>query len=129
MSIDYIITPVTQQLLEWGRECGMPISLDTPEGRIVTRTDLTQVLQSLDGFTSHVRGSEEDFSAEVESVETFEWEYKSANPDLNQAFGGTHTSSKESLNIYRLTDNNQSRFLSLHGGITLIVQFARAHHI
>ncbi len=77
MSISYILTPVTPQLLEWGRECGVPISLETPTGRSVSRADLTQILESLAGFTGDVRGSAEDFTATVASEEMVNWEYKS----------------------------------------------------
>ncbi|MCA9004723.1 MAG: hypothetical protein KDA70_05565 [Planctomycetaceae bacterium] len=126
MSINYILTPVTPQLLEWSHECGVPISRETPVGRTVSRADLEKALQSLNGFTSDLSGSEDDFSAQVDSVETFEWKYESDDPVMNQAFGGTHTSPKESISIECLTDKDQNQFLSLHGDITLIVRIAKA---
>ncbi|QDT30215.1 hypothetical protein Enr10x_55750 [Gimesia panareensis] len=124
MSVSYILTPVTPQLLEWGRECGVPISRETPAGHTVSRTDLEKVLQSLDGFTGVVRGSEEDFTATVASEEMVNWEYESDDPLLNQAFGGPHTSPKESADIYRLHPPDQSPSLSFQGHVTLIVWLA-----
>lgn len=124
MSVSYILTPVTPQLLEWGRECGVPISLETPDGRTVSRADLEEVLQSLDGFTGDVRGTAEDFTASIASEKMVNWEYKSDDPLLNQAFGGPHTSPKESADIYRLHPPDQSPSLSFQGHITLIVRIA-----
>ncbi|MFG0240999.1 MAG: hypothetical protein ACF8CY_08140, partial [Gimesia chilikensis] len=118
MSISYILTPVTPQLLERGRECGVPISLETPAGRTVSRGDLTQVMESLAGFTGDVRGSAVDFTASVASDEMIDWEYKSDDPLLNQAFGGPHTSLKESADIYRLHPPDQSPSLSFQGHLT-----------
>ncbi|WP_417385200.1 hypothetical protein [Gimesia sp.] len=126
MSVSYILTPVTPQLLEWGRECGVPISQETPAGRTVSRADLKKVLQSLDSFNSDLSGSEDKFRAQIDSVETFDWKYESDDPLLDQAFGGTHTSPKESISIECLTDKDQNQFLSLHGDITLIVRMAKA---
>lgn len=124
MSISYILTPVTPQLLEWGRECGVPISLETPAGRTVTRGDLAQVLESLAGFTGDVRGTEEDFTASIASEEMVNWEYESDDPLLNQAFSGPHTSPRESADIYRLHPPDQSPSLSFQGHLTLIVRIA-----
>jgi hypothetical protein len=125
MSVSYILTPVTPQLLEWGRECGVPISLETPAGHTVSRTDLEKVLQSLDGFTSDIRGSEEDFTATVASEEMVNWEYESDDPVMNQAFGGSHTSPQESVDINRLHPPDQGPSLSFQGHVTLIVRIAR----
>lgn len=58
-------------------------------------------------------------------MKTCDWKYESDNPDLNQAFSGTHTSPQESVSINRLADKDQNRFLSLHGDITLVIRIAR----
>lgn len=125
MSFSYILAPVTQEFLEWGQQCDVPISRETPDGRSVTRAALTTVLESLDGFTFHVQGTEDQFHAQVDSIETFDWEYESPDPLMNQAFAGTHTSPRESVSIDRLHPRNQSPSLSLHGDITLIVRIAQ----
>ncbi|WP_339735514.1 hypothetical protein [uncultured Gimesia sp.] len=72
MSISYIVVPVSQQLLEWGRECGVPISLDTPDGRSATMADLTTELEFLGGFTFTMQGTEDKFNAQVDSIETYD---------------------------------------------------------
>ncbi|QDV21165.1 hypothetical protein Pan153_58470 [Gimesia panareensis] len=125
MSIDYIVTPVTREFLTWGRECGVPIDLMTSSGGTVTLADLTRVLQSLDGFTHDIKGEEHNFSARLDSIEMYDWEYESNDPVMNQAFGGTHTSPRESISIDRLNVKNQSPALSLHGDITLVLLIAR----
>ncbi|MCA9014777.1 MAG: hypothetical protein KDA77_05540 [Planctomycetaceae bacterium] len=125
MSFSYIVTPVTQELLEWGQQCNVPVSLETPAGRAVNRADLTTVLESLDGFTADVQGTEDQFSVQVDSIETFDWEYESPDPLMNKAFGGTHTNPKESVSIDRLNVKLQSPSLSFHGDITLIIRIAQ----
>ncbi|QDT45431.1 hypothetical protein Pan241w_55510 [Gimesia alba] len=125
MSFSYILAPVTQEFLEWGQQCGVPISLETPHGRSVTKAELAAVLESLDGFTFQIKGTEDDFHAQVDSIETVDWEYESADPVMNQAFAGTHTSPKESVSIERLHPQNQSPSLSFHGDITLIIRIAQ----
>ena len=125
MSFSYILAPVTQEFLEWGQQCGVPISRETPDGRSVTKTELAAVLNSLDGFTVHIQGTEDTFNAQVDSLETVDWEYESPDPVMHQAFAGTHTSPQESVNIERLHPQNQNPSLSFHGDITLILRIAQ----
>lgn len=125
MSFSYIVTPVTHELLEWGQQCDVPILRETPAGRAVTKADLATVLESLDGFTFHVQGTEDQFNAQVDSIETFDWEYESPDPLMNKAFAGTHTSPRESVSIDRLNVKLQSPSLSFHGDITLIIRIAQ----
>ncbi|MCH9723611.1 MAG: hypothetical protein K0U86_01755 [Planctomycetes bacterium] len=125
MSISYIVLPVTQQLLEWGQQCDVPISLDTPNGYAASMADLTDILESLEGFTFNVRGTEDQFNAQVDSIDTYDWQYETADPLMNKAFGGTHTSPKESVTIDRLNPEQQPPSLSFHGDITLTMRIAQ----
>ncbi|QDV53506.1 hypothetical protein [Gimesia fumaroli] len=125
MSSSYILAPVTQEFLEWGQQCDVPISRETLDGRSVTKAELTEVLESLNGFTIRIQGTKDDFNAQVDSIETVDWEYESPDPLMNQAFAGTHTSPKESVSIERLHPQNQSPSLSFHGDISLIVRIAQ----
>ena len=126
MGITYIIAPITKELLEWGRKCGVPVSLDTADGRSPTAADVARVLDSLQGFISTVRGTDDDLHAQVDSVEMFDWEYESSsNPVLNKAFGGTRTSPKESVTIESVDVKSQGRVLTFHGDVTLIVRIAQ----
>lgn len=125
MSYHYMVMPVSKELLEWGRKCDVPISLDTPDGRSPTAADVARVLDSPDGFISSVQGTDDDLHAQVDSIEMVEWEYQSSNPLLNKAFGGIRTSPKESVTIDGLHAKGQSPALAFHGNITLIVRIAR----
>lgn len=88
-------------------------------------SDLTEVLESLEGFTFNVHGTEDNFEVHVDSIETYDWEYKSPDPLMNKAFSGMHTSPKESVTISRLNPEGQLASLSFHGDITLTIRITQ----
>ncbi len=125
MSDSLILTPVTKELLDWGRKCDVPIPVDTPDGRRPTDAEIEGVLKSLDDCTYSLRGTGVDLSGQVDSIETMEWEYQSDNSVMNKAFGGPHTGPKEWVALESFATKNQERALSFNGHGGLIIRIAQ----
>jgi hypothetical protein len=125
MGIGYIVTPVTNELLAWGRECGVPVPADVAGGRCAALDELRDVLASLEGYTYTITGTLHDFSARVDSTEMIEFNAHYPDPSVDAALGGLRLVPREDVQWEALTDRNGRRFMSCHGDVPLIVKIAQ----
>ena len=124
MGIDYIVAPVTRELLSWGHKCGVPVPHDTPLGRYPTMAEMARVLDSLDGYSYELEDVDGSYHGTVQSLETIDFLFRHPDPDMDAALGGIRTAPKEYANLSTLKDNRGTRFLSFHGNLDLIVRVA-----
>ena len=125
MSYSHILLPATRELLDWAQKCEVPISLDIPDGRTPTDTDVKAVLESLNGYTVTFGGSAEHPHIQVDSVEMVDWYYEDPDPVMNRALGGPRRSPKQSVTIRPLRGKDQSISFSFQGDIALIIRIAQ----
>ena len=98
---------------------------DVPIGRFPTMDEVSHVLESLEGYTCSIHGSDEDFHGNVESVETIDFVGGHPDPDLDAVLGGPRTAPKECASMQTLTNRTGSSFLSFHGDEKLVVRIAQ----
>lgn len=123
MSSSILLIPVTRELLDWAQKCEVPVSLDIPDGRMPTDTDVKAVMESFDGYTVTFGGSEEHPHIQVDSIEMVDWYYEDPDPVMNRALGGPRRSPKQWVTIRPIQGKTHS--LSFDGHSALVFRIAQ----
>lgn len=123
MSSVIILIPVTRKLLDWAQECEVPVSLDIPNGRAPTDTDIRAVLEFLDGYTVTFGGSEEDSHIQVDSIEMVDWYDEGPDPVGHPDLGRLRRIPKQWVTIRPA--HSEKRSVSFDGHSPLFFRIAQ----
>lgn len=120
MSVHHILVPVSDALLKWGRQCGVTVPADTPDGRIPTIDDIKAVLESLTGYTYESSETPLGVDWRVASVRTTTVEFHWPDPIMEAALGGTRIVPEQSLDFSSLVSEDGSKAWTFHGDMKLM---------
>jgi hypothetical protein len=119
MGVSYIIMPVDERLINWGKECGMPVPQSLSASRLPTLNEVRLAVQSLVGyiFKERPQPDSKDIDIDIDSIETKEFTSEQ-NPILEKIYGSkVFTCPVSSTTLWiKISEDDQITNIFFHKG-------------